>query len=159
MVRRRYLTILPRITPMNTNERQYFQTILLPPKNCFMSDIIYKEESYAVIGRCMEVHNELSHGFSEIVYKDALEIEFENNNIFFTREKEYPVNYKKRILKHKFYADFVVLDKIILEVKCQKAITDEDISQAINYLKVSNQKLALIVNFARGKLEYQRIVY
>lgn len=124
-----------------------------------MSEVIYKEESYAIIGKCMEVHNELGHGFSEIVYKDALEIEFNDAAIFYTREKEYPVSYKKRILRHKFYADFIVLDKIVLEVKCVKAITDEHISQAINYLKVSNAKLALLVNFARGKLEYQRIVY
>ena len=124
-----------------------------------MSDVILKEESYSIVGRCMEVHNELGHGFSEIVYKDALEIEFEDNDIFFTREKEYHVPYKRRILKHHFYADFIVLDKIILEVKCVKEITDEHISQAINYLKVSDQKLALLVNFARGKLEYQRIVY
>lgn len=124
-----------------------------------MNDIIYKEESYTIIGKCMEVHNELGHGFSEVVYKDALEIEFEDNNIFFTREREYPVPYKKQILRHKFYADFIVLDKIILEVKCVKLLTDEHISQAINYLKVSDQKLALLVNFARGKLEYQRIVY
>lgn len=124
-----------------------------------MSNIIYREESYAIVGKCMKVHNELGHGFSEIVYKDALEIEFEDNDISFTREKEYPVQYKRRILKHKFYADFIVLDKIILEIKCVKEITDEHISQAINYLKVSDQKLALLVNFARGKLEYQRIVY
>ena len=124
-----------------------------------MSEIVYKEESYAIIGKCMEVLNELGHGFSEIVYKDALEMEFADNDIHFTREKEYPVHYKKRILKHRFYADFIVLDKIVLEVKCVKAITDEHISQAINYLKVSENKPALIINFARGKLEYQRLVY
>lgn len=124
-----------------------------------MSEVIYKEESYAIIGKCMEIHNELGHGFSEIVYKDALEMEFDDRDILFVREKEYPVHYKKRLLRHKFYADFIVFDKIILEIKCVKAITEEHVSQAINYLKVSGNKLALIVNFARGKLEYQRIVY
>ncbi|MDQ2864209.1 MAG: GxxExxY protein [Bacteroidota bacterium] len=124
-----------------------------------MSEIIYKDESYAIIGRCMEVHNELGHGFSEIVYKDALEIEFNTNNILFEREKEYPVYYKKERLKHKFFADFIIFGKIILEIKCVKVITDENIAQVINYLKVSDNKLALLVNFARGKLEYQRILY
>ncbi len=124
-----------------------------------MSEIIYKEESYTIIGKCMEVHNELGHGFSEIVYKDALEIEFKASKIFYEREKEYSVYYKGILLPHKFYAYFVVFDKIILEVRCVKAITDEDISRGINYLKVSNNKLALVVNFARGKLEYQRLVY
>ena len=83
-----------------------------------MSELVYKEESYSIIGLCMEVHNQLGHGFSEIVYKDALEFEFSENGIVYEREKEYPVFYKGNLLKHKFYADFVVLDKIILEVKC-----------------------------------------
>ena len=124
-----------------------------------MSEIIYKEESYLIVGLCMEVHNQLGHGFSEIVYKDALEYEFNLNEIFYEREKEYLINYKDNILKHHFFADFVVLNKIILEIKCVKSLGDEHESQAINYLKVSNNKLALVVNFARGKLEYKRIVY
>ncbi len=124
-----------------------------------MSEIIYKEESYAIIGICMEIHNQLGHGFSEIVYKDALELEFKENEILFEREKEYLVHYKGELLKHRFYADFVVLNKIILEVKCAVAISDEHVAQAINYLKVSDCKLGLIVNFARGKMEYKRILY
>ncbi|MEO7046143.1 MAG: GxxExxY protein [Ferruginibacter sp.] len=70
-----------------------------------MTDI-YKDESYAIIGLCMEVYNQLGHGFSEIVYKDALEFEFNANDIFFEREKEYLVHYKGKLLSHKFYADF-----------------------------------------------------
>jgi len=105
------------------------------------------------------MHNELGHGFSEIVYKDALEVEFGENAILYEREKEYPVFYKHKNLKHKFYADFIIFDKIILEVKCVKILTEEHTSQVINYLKVSENKLALLVNFARGKLEYQRLVY
>lgn len=124
-----------------------------------MNDIIYKEESYAIIGLCMEVHKQLGHGFSEIVYKDALEFEFTENGIFYEREKEYLVYYKDILLEHKFYADFVLLDKIILEVKCAVSISDEHIAQTINYLKVSDNKLGLIVNFARGKMEYKRIIY
>ncbi|MEO6671436.1 MAG: GxxExxY protein [Ferruginibacter sp.] len=124
-----------------------------------MSEIVYKDESYAIIGLCMEVYNQLGHGFSEIVYKDALELEFNDSNIIYEREKEYLVYYKKKLLRHKFYADFVVCDKIILEVKSVKEIVDEHISQAINYLKVSDKKLALLVNFARGKLDYKRILY
>lgn len=124
-----------------------------------MIELVYKEESYSIIGLCMEVHNQLGHGFSEIVYKDALEFEFSENGIVYEREKEYPVFYKGNLLKHKFYADFVVFDKIILEVKCVKSIADEHESQAINYLKVSDNRLALIVNFARGKMEHKRIIY
>ncbi len=124
-----------------------------------MSEIIYKEESYAIIGLCIEVHKQLGHGFSEILYKDALEFEFTENDIFYEREKEYEVYYKGKLLEHKFYADFVLLDKIILEVKCAVSIGDEHIAQTINYLKVSGNKLGLIVNFARGKMEYKRLIY
>lgn len=121
--------------------------------------IIYKEESYKIIGKCMEVHNELGHGFLEIVYKDALELVFGQDSILFEREKPYEVYFKNILLPHKFYADFVVLGKIILEVKCATAISDEHIAQTINYLKVSGNKLGLLVNFGRGKLEYKRLVY
>jgi len=123
-----------------------------------MSEIIYKEESYKIIGKCMEVHNNLGAGFLEIVYKDALEYEFIKAKIPFEREKEYIVNYKGITLPHKFYADFIVFDKIILEVKAISGIEDEFIAQAINYLKVSRNKLALIVNFGELKLNYKRIV-
>ena len=124
-----------------------------------MSEIIYKDESYAIIGKCMEVHNELGHGFSEVVYKDALQFEFNTYNIMYEREKEYSVYYKGNLLERRYFADFVVYDKIILELKCVKALTEEHVSLCLNYLKVSKCKLALLVNFARGKLEYQRIVY
>ena len=120
--------------------------------------IIHKEESYQIIGICMEVHNNLGVGFSEIVYKDALELEFKNAKIENSREKEYTVNYKGIILSHKFYADFVIFDKIILEVKGKNKIADEDIAQCINYLKVSGNNLALLVNFGEPKLNYKRIV-
>ena len=123
-----------------------------------MSKLIYKEESYEIIGKCMEVHKNLGSGFLEIVYKDALEYEFRNAEIPYEREKEYIVIYKGMILPHKFFADFVVFDKIILEVKGISGITDEHIAQTINYLKVSENKLGLIVNFGELSLKYKRIV-
>ncbi len=79
--------------------------------------IIYKEESYQIIAACLEVHRILGKGFSEIVYKDALEYEFQRMNIPYEREKIFDVDYKDIVLKHKFTADFIVYDKIILEVK------------------------------------------
>ena len=107
----------------------------------------------------MEVHNNLGAGFLEIVYKDALEYEFRKADIDFEREVKYDVNYKGMILSHHFFADFVVFDKIIFEVKSlSKGFSDEHIAQCINYLKVSGHKLALLVNFGELKLNYKRIV-
>lgn len=123
-----------------------------------MSNIIYKGESYKLMGILFDIHSNLGKGFSEIVYKDAIEYELEKSLIFFEREKEYSVKYKDILLKHKFYADFVIFDKIILEIKCCNSISDSHIAQAMNYLKVSNSKLAIIVNFNNDSLEYKRIV-
>ena len=123
-----------------------------------MTDIIYKKESYQIIGKCFEVHNNLGPGFLEIVYKDALEYEFQKADIPYAREVEYEVNYKDIILPHKFYADFVIFDKIILEVKGVTGIADEHIAQTINYLKVSGNKLGLLVNFGELKLNFKRLV-
>ena len=83
-----------------------------------MDDFLCKDKTYQIIGVLFEVHKNLGKGFSEIVYKDAIEFEFQQANIPYEREKEYVVNYKNTLLKHKFYADFVVFDAIILEIKC-----------------------------------------
>ena len=123
-----------------------------------MEKIIYKDESYKIIGLCMEVHNQLGKGFLEIVYKDALEYEFRKAGIPYEREKQYEVNYKGNILPHKFYADFVVYDKIILEVKGVSALINEHTAQTMNYLKVSGSKLGLLVNFGEIRLNSKRIV-
>lgn len=123
-----------------------------------MSHLIYKQESYEIIGICMDIHNHLGEGFSEIVYKDALEYEFKKHQIPFQREREYAVHYKDVILPHKFYADFVVWDNIILEVKTVSQLNDNHLQQTLNYLSVSNSKLGLVVNFREKQLKYKRVV-
>lgn len=123
-----------------------------------MSKIIYKDESYSIIGVLFEVYNNLGSGFSEIVYKDALEYEFKKLNIPFQREKKIKVSYKDIVLKHKFYADFVVFDKIILEIKSVENLHDKHTAQCINYLKVSQCKLAILANFHKDLLDHKRIV-
>lgn len=107
----------------------------------------------------MEVHRELGQGFSEIVYKDALEYEFKQRGIYFEREKIYDVQYKGIILKHHYVADFVVNDKIILELKAVTELHNEHIAQTINYLAISGLELGLLVNFRAPSLEYKRVVY
>lgn len=124
-----------------------------------MEEFLYSDLTYKIIGICMDVHNNLGFGFLEIVYKDALEYEFKKNKIPYNREKEYVVNYKEIVLPHKFYADFIVFDKIILEIKAVSRITDEFVAQSINYLKVSENKLALIINFGEPKLTHKRVIF
>jgi GxxExxY protein len=115
-----------------------------------------EEETYKIIGICMEVHRTLGPGLLEIIYKDALEIEFKENNIPFEREKEFAIEYKGKILPHKFYADFIVNEDIILEVKAGKEFSNEHIAQILNYLKLANSEIGLMVNFQTKSLEYKR---
>ncbi len=123
-----------------------------------MSEPIYKEESFKIIGLCMEVHRELGKGHDEVIYKDALEFEFGRSQISFAREKEFRVQYKTVILPHKYFADFAVFDKILLEVKAVEKLTDSHVKQVLNYLAASKLKLGLLVNFGEDSLAYKRVV-
>jgi len=106
----------------------------------------------------MEIHQILGRGLSEIVYKDALEYELNKNQIPFDREKEFDVHYKDIILNHKFYADFVVSNKIIMEIKAVEKLTKEAKKQTLNYLGISGLKLGLLINFGGYSLNYERIL-
>lgn len=124
-----------------------------------MTELIFKEESYKIIGACFEVHKHLGHGFKEIVYKDALELEFKKTKTPFIREKAFDIIYKEEKLKHYFISDFVIYDKIILEIKIGSYIGNPYIKQTINYLKASGLKLGIVVNFGTPSLEFQRVVF
>src|ERR1035437_9219134 len=115
-----------------------------------------QKESYQIIGVCMEVHRVLGKGLLEIVYKDAIEYEFKKKGIQYEREKKYEVEYKGIILPHHFFADFVVFDNIILEVKAQKGIVDEHYRWVINYLGISGCPIGLIINFGEKSLITKR---
>ncbi len=123
-----------------------------------MNELIFKAESYKIIGLCMEIHRILGKGHSEVVYKDALEYEFKCNQIEYSREKSYIVQYKTTVLAHPYNADFVVYDKIILEVKAAEALVSGHVKQTLNYLAASRNRLGLLVNFGEDSLKHQRIV-
>ena len=124
-----------------------------------MSEIILKEESYKIIGACMEVHRELGFGFKEIIYKDALEIEFRTLDIPYQREKLYKVEYKGKILPRRYPADFVIYDSIILEVKAMPTIINNFVLQTRNYLKASGIRLGIIANFGESSFKSKRVVF
>ena len=122
------------------------------------NDLIYKEEAYKIIGCCMEVHKELGRGFNEIVYGDALEIEFRNNDIEYSREKKFNIFYKGEKLPRFYKADFIIFDKIVLEIKAINQLSKSDYRQTINYLATSKLKLAILINFGEDSLVYKRII-
>lgn len=114
--------------------------------------------SYQVIGIGMEIHRLLGKGFLEIVYKDAFEYELKNQGIMYEREKEYTVTYKNILLPHKFFADFVIDNCIILEIKSKSGIIEQHQAQVLNYLAVSKLKVGLLLNFHEKSLQYKRII-
>ena len=122
-----------------------------------MGDLLYRMEVHEIIGAAMSVHRELGCGFTEKVYQDALEIEFKNNNIPFVREPELFVTYKGEKLESVFKPDFVCFNCIIVELKAVKELEDIHRSQAINYAKVSQSPLALLINFGELSLRFERL--
>ena len=121
--------------------------------------IVYKEESYNIVGAAFHVYNHLGHGFLEAVYQEALEIEFQRRNIPYEREKELRIQYDGIELKQTYKADFVCFGKIIVELKAVSELNDAHRSQVYNYLHASGYKLGLLLNFGcSDELEHERIV-
>jgi GxxExxY protein len=123
-----------------------------------MSELLYKEEVFKLIGYCMEIHRELGKGHDEVIYKDALAVELQRAQIPFTRELKYEIAYKGVILPHHYHADFVVWNKILFEGKAAEKLTDACTKQVLNYLAVSKLQLGLLVNFGGDSLEWKRVV-
>jgi GxxExxY protein len=124
-----------------------------------VAELVFKDESYKIIGACFEVHKALGHGFKEIVYKDALELEFQRCRIPSIREQAFNIFYKEQKLKHYFIADFVIYEKIVLEIKIGSYIGDPYIKQTINYLKACGLKLGIVINFGTPSMEFQLVVF
>ena len=121
--------------------------------------LIYKEESYAILGAFFEVYKEKSNGFTEPVYQECLALEFGLQKISFLPQASLAIAYKGHPLKHRFVPDFVCYGKIIVEIKAVSQLIDEHRAQVLNYLKATGFNLGFLVNFGHyPKLEYERIV-
>ncbi|MCT4645606.1 MAG: GxxExxY protein [Carboxylicivirga sp.] len=120
--------------------------------------ILYKEEAYRIIGAALEVHNELKNGFLEPVYQEALAKEFRLQNIPFQKESLINIYYKGDILDKYYKADFICYNNIIIELKALSELTKEHESQLINYLKATNKKLGILINFGKSSLQYKRVI-
>ena len=122
------------------------------------TEILYKEESYAIIGAAMEVHNQLGNGFLESVYQEALEIEMNKREIPYKAQSPIEIYYKLKTLDKKFFADFFCYEDIIVEIKAVSQLLPEHEAQLINYLKATNVQLGLLINFGESSLKYKRLL-
>jgi GxxExxY protein len=123
------------------------------------ADILYKEESYKLVGACFEVYREKGCGFLEAVYQECVEIELRAQEIPFVPQKPLQLEYKGNPLRSTYTPDFVCYDKIVLELKAVTELTDEHRAQVQNYLRATGLKLGLLMNFGHfPKAQVERIV-
>lgn len=123
-----------------------------------MTEILYKDESYRIIGSSMKVHTELGPGFVESVYQEALEKQFLKDGVPYEREKLLNVWFDGQKLKKHFKADFVCYGLIIVELKATSMIHNDNLEQTRSYLRSTNFQLGIIINFGQKSLVYQRII-
>ena len=123
-------------------------------------ELIFKEECYSIIGACFEVYKEKGCGFLEAVYHECLAIEFGLQSIPANSQSILSPFYKQRLLTQKYIPDYICYDKITLEVKAVKSLSDEHRAQVHNYLRATGHKLGILANFGHyPQLEWERIVF
>ncbi len=125
-----------------------------------MTEVIYKDEVFAIVGAAIEVHRVLGSGFLEAVYQEAMEIETASRKIPYVSQQILQIQYKQYTLKKEYIADMVCFEKIIVEFKALDQLTGKEESQLINYLKATGYKVGVLINFGSNKkLEWKRFVY
>jgi GxxExxY protein len=125
-----------------------------------MTELLFKEEVYKIIGAAIEVHRSLGNGFLEAVYQEALEIELTDQQIPFQAQAELNILYKNRLLQKKYNPDFLCFREKIVEIKALDKLSGTEESQIINYLKASGKRVGLLINFGSvGKLEWKRFIH
>lgn len=124
-----------------------------------MADIVFKDESYKIMGAMFEVYREMGCGFLETVYQECVELELADQKIPFVAQVQLNLKYKHHLLKSTYIPDAICFDKIVLELKAVSEITNEHRAQVHNYLKATGYRLGIIINFGHHpKLQYERIV-
>ncbi|MEI7646041.1 MAG: GxxExxY protein [Chloroflexales bacterium] len=124
-----------------------------------LHDLLYRDQSFAIIGAAMEVYNQLGCGFLEAVYQEALNIEFTTRNVPFCAQQPIQIRYKSHVLRQTYIPDFIAYEVIIVEIKALRQLGSIEEAQLLNYLKATGFRLGLLLNFgAQGKLEWKRMV-
>ncbi|MBV9240634.1 MAG: GxxExxY protein [Acidobacteria bacterium] len=124
-----------------------------------MAELLYKYEAYEIAGAAMDVYHQLGVGFLEPVYQESLAIELSRRNIPFQREAPFSIFYKGHELNKKYIADFICCEAIVVELKALPRISNIEVAQLINYLKVTRNRVGMLINFgSRPRMEWKRFV-
>ncbi len=124
-----------------------------------MTELVLKDETFAVVGAAIEVHRELGPGFLEAVYQEALELELSARGIPFQPQQVLRIRYKGQLLAKEHIADIVCFDTLVVELKALDALTGREEAQVINMLKATNMPVGLLVNFGGvGKLQWKKFL-
>ena len=123
-----------------------------------MTDLLLKDEVYAIAGAAMEVHNVLGCGFLEAVYQEALEIELGKRNIPYIPQKQLPIYFKDNLLKKTYVVDYIAFEKIVIEIKALIHLSSLEEAQLLNYVKAGDYELGLLINFGAESLQWKRMV-
>lgn len=123
------------------------------------TNIVFKEESYEIVGACFEVYKEMGSGFLEAVYQEGLSVELEERGVAFEDQPRLRLSYKHRVLTQIYQPDFICCGKIVVEIKAIRCLADEHRAQVINYLKATGFQLGLLINFGHyPQVEHERFV-
>jgi GxxExxY protein len=124
-----------------------------------VSELLLKEEVFAVVGAAMEVHRELGNGYLEAVYQEAMELELLARHVPFVAQAQLMTLYKGLPLRKRYVADFVCYDQVIVELKVAERLTKVDQSQLLNYLHTTGKRVGVLINFGSTvPLEWKRMV-
>ena len=124
-----------------------------------MSELLLQDEVYAIMGAAMEVYYKVGTGFLEPIYQEMLSLEMNSRGIPYEAEKELLIEYKGVTLRKTYRADFICYGQILMELKALDRLSNVDVAQILNYMKITNMRVGLLVNFgARPKLEWKRFV-
>ena len=122
------------------------------------NNLLFKDEVYSIVGCAIEVLYSVGHGFHEKPYENAMVVEFEEKNIPYEQQKRFGLKHKNRVVGE-FIPDLIAFGEVIIDTKVVDNITSHERGQMINYLKITNLQVGIIINFKRPKLEWERVVY
>ncbi|HEY0030038.1 MAG TPA: GxxExxY protein [Bacteroidia bacterium] len=120
-------------------------------------DLLYPELSFQIVGCAFEVYNEIGFGFKKIIYQKALSLAFKEKGLSFKEQVKFEIKYKESLLESRFF-DFIIDDSVVVEIKKDDKFSKRNIDQTIEYLRISNLKLALLINFGREGVVYRRLI-